>query len=66
MKSFTDAFGYRRALGQAARDARQLGLAGVTLVFFVDAVDDANPRCVRSGPRRRGGVRVDPVFVETG
>ena len=42
VKSFTDAFGYRPALGQAARYARQLGLDRVTLVFFVDAVDDAN------------------------
>ena len=66
VKSFTDAFGYRRALGQAARYARQLGLDRVTLVFFVDAVDDANRDTYEAIHADEAGVTVDPVFVETG
>ena len=66
VKSFTDAFGYRRALGQAARYGRQLGLAGVTLVFFVDAVDDANRGRYEAVHVDETGVTVEPVFVETG
>ena len=62
VKSFTDAFGYRRALGQAARYGRQLGLAGVTLVFFVDA----NRGRYEAAHVDETGVTVDPVFVETG
>lgn len=65
VKSFTDAFGYRRALGQAARYGRQLGLDRVTLVFFVDAVDDANRGAYEAAHVDEAGVTVDPVFVET-
>ena len=65
VKSFTDAFGYRQALGQAARYARQLGLARVTLVFFVDAVDDANRDAYEAVHVDETGVTIDPVFVET-
>ena len=66
VKSFTDAFGYRRALGQAARYARQLGLDRVTLVFFVEGVDDANRGAYEAVHVDETGVTVDPVFVETG
>ena len=65
VKTFTDAFGYRRALGQAARYARQLGLDRVTLVFFVDGVDDANRGAYEAAHVDEAGATVDPVFVET-
>ncbi|MBV7337196.1 AAA-like domain-containing protein [Chloroflexi bacterium TSY] len=42
VKSFTDDYEYRQALKQAARYGKQLGLAEITLVFFVEAIDDAN------------------------
>ncbi len=66
LKSFTDAFGYRRAVEQAARYGRQLGLQALTLVFFVDAIDDAN-RAVYEAARTdlETGVTVTPAFVET-
>ena len=67
MKSFTDAFGYRRAVEQAARYARQLGLQELTLVLFIDAVDDANRdryEIIHVDPET--GVTVTPIFVETG
>ena len=66
VKSFTDAFGYRRALGQAARYGRQLGLDRVALVFFVDRIDDANRDAYEAVHVDETGVTVDPVFVETG
>ena len=66
LKSFTDASGYRRALEQAARYARQLGLRELTLVFFIDAVDDANRgRYEAAHVDPETGVRVAPIFVET-
>ena len=66
LKSFTDAFGYRRAVGQAARYARQLGLQELTLVLFVDAIDDANRRTYGAAHVDPDtGVRVAPIFVET-
>ena len=66
LKSFTDAFAYRRALRQAARYARQLGLDRLTLVFFIDAVDHANRRKYEAAHRDpETGVTVAPVFVET-
>ena len=67
LKSFTDAFGYRRAVEQAARYARQLGLQELTLVLFIDAVDDANRdryETIHVDPET--GVTVTPIFVETG
>ena len=67
LKSFTDAFGYRRAVEQAARYARQLGLQELTLVLFIDAVDDTNRRTyetVHVDPET--SVQVAPIFVETG
>ena len=66
LKSFTDAFGHRQALGQAAGYARRLGLRTLTLVIFVDAVDDANRRTYEAvHVDRETGVTVAPVFVET-
>ena len=66
LKSFTDAFGYRRAIGQAARYGRQLGLPKLTLVFFIEAIDDTSrsryeATCVDAGT----GVEIAPIFVET-
>ena len=66
LKSFTDAFGYRRAVEQAARYARQLGLLELTLVLFIDAVDDANrARYEAAHVDPKTGVTVAPIFVET-
>lgn len=42
LKSFRSDFEYNLALGQAARYAQQLNLATITVVFFVEAVDDEN------------------------
>ncbi len=66
LKSFDDDFEYRAALQQAARYARQLKLAVITLIFFVETVDDAT-RALYETPYQDAacGVTVEPVLVTT-
>lgn len=66
LKSFRSDFEYNLALGQAARYASQLQLTTITVVFFVEAVDDAN-RTLYETPYRDAatGVLVEPVLVTT-
>lgn len=67
VKSYTTARDFRNALTQAARYGKQLGVAEMTLVEFVEAVDDAN-RAAHEAPYKDAetGVTVRPVFVEIG
>ncbi len=66
VKSFTDAYAYREALGQAAHYAQQLGLTEITLALFIDTpVDDANRAKYEAiYVDIETGVTVQPVFVE--
>ena len=66
LKSFTSDFDYDAALQQAARYARSLQLATITIVFFVEAVDDET-RAEYETPYQdtASGVTVEPVFVTT-
>lgn len=66
LKSFRSDFEYNLALSQAARYARQFQLATITVVFFVEAVDDAN-RTLYETPYQDAatGVTVEPVLVTT-
>ena len=66
LKSFRSDFEYNLALGQAARYAQQLQLATITVVFFVEAVDDEN-RVLYETPYHdvTTGVVVEPVLVTT-
>jgi len=67
VKSFTNQFEYRKALRQAARYGQSLRLAEVTLVLFVESVDDANrARYEALYEDEATGVTVRPVFVATG
>ncbi|MCP4348944.1 MAG: AAA family ATPase [Desulfobacterales bacterium] len=67
VKSFTDETGYREALEQAAGYGKQLELPEISLVFFVEYVDDANrEKYEKDYIHEETGVRVMPVFVETG
>ncbi len=66
VKSYSDARAYRSALGQAARYASQLGIARISLAFFVDRIDDANREKYETEySDEETGVVVKPVFVET-
>ena len=66
LKSFDDDFEYQAALRQAARYAHQLQLPTITLVFFVEAVDDET-RAHYETPYHdaTNGVTVEPLFVTT-
>jgi len=67
VKSFGGQREYTLALAQAARYAHQLQQTMITLVMFIDVVDDDNRRkyeAVFTDPAT--GVVVQPVFVTTG
>ncbi len=67
VKSFSGEFAYREALDQAAEYGDQLGLSEITLVFFVEVVDDASRgKYEKDHVNEEYGVKVVPVFVETG
>jgi len=67
IKSFTNQRNYNKALEQAAHYGKQLGLSEVSLVFFVEYIDDANrEKYEKDYWNREIGVNVKPVFVETG
>ncbi|MCP4351009.1 MAG: hypothetical protein GY795_36545 [Desulfobacterales bacterium] len=67
LKSYTDGAGYREALDQAARYGKQLELSEISLVFFVEYIDDANrEKYEKEYIDRQTRVRVIPIFVETG
>ena len=67
VKSYTDAIGYNEALEQAACYGKQLELSEIALVFFVEYIDDANrEKYEKEYSNEATGVRVKPVFVETG
>ena len=67
VKSFTNLPDYQRSLRQAAAYGRQLGLAEITLALFVEQVDDANRMKYEAVYEdAETGVRVAPVFVQTG
>lgn len=67
LKSFTSRRDYQKALVQAAHYAHQLGLAEITLVLFIEQVDDQNRRTFeRLHTDPTTGVTVVPVFVVTG
>ncbi|VEN73236.1 conserved hypothetical protein [Candidatus Desulfarcum epimagneticum] len=67
VKSYTDRRGYSEALTQAARYGDQLKLKEITLVFFVESINDENRAKYEADFfDDETGVNVTPVFVETG
>jgi hypothetical protein len=67
VKSYTDESGYKEALSQAAAYGKQLGLAEISLVFFVEYIDDANrEKYEKMYEDTESGVRVETVFAATG
>jgi len=66
VKSYRTPRQYREALQQAAAYGQQLGLAEITLAFFVERVDDANRQKYEARYTDPAtGVVVMPVFVAT-
>ncbi len=67
LKSFTDQTGYKKALEQAARYGNQLNLSEITLVFFIENIDETNRKKHEAEyTDKASGIIVKPIFVETG
>ncbi len=61
VKSYTDERGYNHVL-QASRYGKQLKLSEISLVFFVEAIDDANrAKYEKDYTDEETGVKVMPV-----
>lgn len=69
LKTFTNEKGYRDALEQTARYGRQLGLLEISLVFFVEAIDQQSKQKFESEYVDETGdqkVVVKPLFIQVG
>jgi hypothetical protein len=67
LKSYTDYGGYKSALPQAAMYGEQLELKEVLLVFFLEAIDKrSREKYEKEYLEESTGVKVTPIFVETG
>ncbi len=67
LKSFADQPSYRKALVQAAKYGKQLGVSSIWLVLFIESVDDKNrQRFEVDYTDKKTGVVVHPLFVQTG
>jgi len=67
LKSYTDETGYYEALDQAAKYGKQLQLNEISLILFVEYVDDENrSKYEKEYVDAETGVSVIPIFVETG
>ncbi len=66
LKSYTDHTGYRLALEQAARYGKQLGLAEIFLVIFVETIDEKNRLTYEKAYHDpTTSVTVNPIFITT-
>jgi len=66
LKGFTDVSGYQAALPRAAEYGNQLGLNEISLVFFIEAIDDKNRKKLETVYKdKKTGVSVIPIFVVT-
>jgi len=67
IKTFTDEGGYKTAISQAARYGLNLSLSEISLIFFVEYIDDSNRLKFETDYfDEETSVVVLPVFVATG
>lgn len=67
LKSFVDHTGYQESLKQAARYGKQLQLAQIYLLFFIESIDDKNRQIYEKDYQDPDtGVMVHPIFIRTG
>ena len=67
LKSYVDERNYRESLQKAAKYGKQLELAEIFLVIFVDSIDDKSRKTYEVDyADKETGVEVLPIFVETG
>ncbi|MCP4213269.1 MAG: AAA family ATPase [bacterium] len=66
LKTFSNTWGYKAALEQAAKYGNQLKLKEIYLLFFVDAVDAASRQKYEADYKDKAtGVTVKPFFITT-
>jgi len=66
VKSYTDQTGYKKGIKQAARYGQQLQLEEISLVFFVEAIDETNRQKYEVLTEDADTqVRVEAIFVTT-
>ncbi len=66
VKSYTSEWGYKEALKQAAKYAKQLGLKEIFLAFFVERIDEkSREKYERDYSGEGAGISVKPFFVNT-
>jgi hypothetical protein len=67
LKSYGDYSSFKKALTRAADYGKKLGLKEISLVFFIEYIDDKNRgKYEKDYLDERTGVRVIPIFVDTG
>jgi hypothetical protein len=67
LKTYTDISSYKKALKQAAHYGRQLSLKQISLIFFVEAIDDESRKKYEVDfDDEETGVKVEVIFVEIG
>ena len=67
LKSFRDRTAHARALPRAADYADRLGLDRIYLILFIEEIDDDNRKVLEAVHEDDAtGVKVVPIFVETG
>ncbi|MEE4358011.1 MAG: AAA-like domain-containing protein [Desulfococcaceae bacterium] len=67
LKSYTDETAYRDALLQAGRYGKQMGLSEISLIFFVEQIDEQNRKKYEADYQDKvSHTKVLPVFIETG
>jgi hypothetical protein len=66
LKSYADETAYRDALIQAARYGKQMGLSEISLIFFVEYIDDENRRKYETDYQDNSlQTKVMPIFIGT-
>ncbi|MGB0388455.1 MAG: AAA-like domain-containing protein [Ardenticatenaceae bacterium] len=66
VKSYANETAYQKGITQAAKYGKQLELPEISLIFFVEAIDDANRQKYEiTKVDEETGVRVEAIFVAT-
>ena len=66
VKSYANETAYKKAITQAAEYGKQLGLDEISLIFFVEVIDEANRQKYEiTTVDKKTGVRVEAIFVAT-
>ena len=66
VKSYANETAYKKAIKQAADYGRKLELDNISLIFFIEVIDDANRQKYEvTTVDAETGVKVEAIFVAT-